>query len=892
VRFGKERRQEPAGANLARDLIRGLGGGGERTALSYVDEVGVIVHLSYADVARAATRWADVLHENTVVAGERVLVLAGRDLEWRSALLGATEAGAIAVPCPGSLAADEVLRRARHCGAAVIVSAGSRPDLELEPAAPVITAEELRRDPAPPQPRSWNTHAPDTAARDVGLLLHEDGAAGLRATVHTHGSLLAQALAGQHWLGADPGRRLWCTAPEGSPESVWAMLAAWGAGAELLCVSHDLDTEQRLELLHGLPVDVLWLTPDEYRALAAAEHPSWYDLSRVRRALVHPGLEEETVAALHETFGLAVGAIFGLAETGILAAAEPGKPLRPLPDLELAVVDERGDATRPGEEGELLLLGGPAALFAGYWNAPRATATALRKNVFRTGYRARVDGSGALHALALASGLEPIEDVHIEDVDQDELLGAALPPVAPIEQEPAAKLSRQERRQRQQADELRQVAERARAELDDLEQLRRQHDERLVEEQRKLEDQRLREQEKTRRKDADRAADIARREEREAAKAEKERLREEKRAAAEQRRLAQEEERREQDRLRRAERDAARAAKAAAAAAVAAEKQAHEEREQADRERQEAARRHEDERRRAEEQARREAEERSRAEATERLEQERLGREEQERREREQAERLAAEERRRAEAEAAERARLAAEEQARRETDERRRAAAEAAAAEVARVEAERREREEADRLAAEERRRAEAEAAERARLAAEEQARREAEERRRAAAEAAAAAAARAEEERRRAEQQARQEAEERRRAEEAAAARAAAERRLAEEQARREAEALLREAEERRRREDAERDRATERERAAARQAAALETDRRRRRLTPRAPSGKGAQEPAEPNTGLLARIGQYGMSPGGPPPVESERPQRDDDDQDDARGESGRR
>ena len=47
------------------------------------------------------------------------------------------------------------------------------------------------------------------------------------------------------------------------------------------------------------------------------------------------------------------------------------------------------------------------------------------------------------------------------------------------------------------------------------------------------------EQDKARRKAADRAGDIARREEREAAKAEKQRLREEKRVAAEQRRLAE-----------------------------------------------------------------------------------------------------------------------------------------------------------------------------------------------------------------------------------------------------------------------------------------------------------------------------------------------------------------
>ena len=850
--FRKERRQEPAGANLARDLIRRLGGGGDQVALSYVDEIGAIVHLTYADVGRGARQWADVLRENTVVAGERVLVLAGRDVEWRSALLGAVEAGAVAVPCPGSLPAEVILDRARHCGAAVIVSAVPRPDLELEPAAPVIAADELRRKPREADPRPRHKDDTATAARDIALVLQEDRASGVRGVVHTHGSLLAQALAGEHWLGAKPGQRLWCTAAEGSPESIWAMLAAWGARAELLCVSRELETEQRLELLHGLPVDVIWLTPDEYRALAAAEHPSWYDLSRVRRALVEPGLEEETVDALRETFGLGVGAIFGLAETGVLAAADPGKPLRPLPELELAVVDERGDAAPPDEVGDLLLLGSTASLFVGYWNAPRATETALRKNAFRTGHRARIDGSGALHALGRAApGLELVEDV-----DEEELLATAVPLLAAPQPEPAAKLSRKERKQQREAEELRQVSERARDERDELDQLRRERDERVVEEQRELEDRRLKEQDKARRKAADRAGDIARREEREAAKAEKQRLREEKRVAAEQRRLAEEQERRERDRRRREEKEAARAAKVTAAAAAVAEKDRREESKRAEREQQEAERREQEERRRAEAEAaelarveavrlQREAEGRRRVEEAERLEQERREREELERREREEAERAAAEERRRAETEAAERARLQAEEQARREAEERRRA-------------------EEAERLAAEERRRAETEAAERARLQAEEQARRQ---------------------------------AEERRRADEAAAARAADERRLAEEQARSEAEVLLREADERRRREVSERDLAAERERAAVRQAAALEAERRRRRLAASRPSEPGEpggeQEPAEPNAGLLARIGQYGMSAGGPPPVETEPPRPDEnaDDEDEAAGGEGR-
>ena len=895
LRRKKDRQGGPAGANLARDLVVRLAGGGELPALSFVDDLGVIVHLTFADVARESTRWATVLRENTVVPGERVLVLAGRDVHWRPALLGAIEAGAIAVPCPAAVPTDDVLDRARHCGAAVIVSAVPRPDLELEPAAPVITADEVRarfaRDGS-----SRPLPAAATAARDLALMLHDDDRTGLRGVLHTHGSLLAQALAGEHWLGVGSGQRVWCTAEDGSAESIWALLATWSAGAELIAVSRDLTTEERLELLNGLDVDTLWFRTDEYRDLAAAEHPSWYDFSSVGRSLAGPGLEPETAAALREALGLSVRGVFGIAEAGVLATGEQGGPLKQVADVELAVVDDRGEPADPGEEGELLLLGGSAAFFTGYWNAPRATATALRRNALRTGYRAFLTPSGELQVLGRARrALELVDEQEVEarplleDLPQSSL--PAIPVPLPPPTEPAPKLTREERRRQKETEALRRVAERARDERDQLARLRRELEERLADEQRLLEDRRLREQAKAHEQVESRSERLAKREQQELRKAAEKQSREAEQLVAEQRRRDEEDARRERDRTRRAEKEAKRAAKDA-------EKREREEAKQAEREREEAERREREEVARAEAAA---AEQARAAEAA-RLEQERRAQEEAERRERAEAERMAREERERAEAEAqaAERARLEAE-QREREAQERRRAE------EAAQLEAEQRERE------AEERRVAElaaaAAAAERARLETERR-EREAEEHRRAeeSARIEAERLNREAEERRRADETA---SVERARAEAEAREREAEEQRRAEAEARREAETLLREADARRQREAAERqaaeerraaeearaaaeqkvarERAAERERAAVRQAAALEAERRRRRLVSSRPSTQrdpepNEDQPAEPNQGLLARIGQYGISAGGPPPPRPEEDEEDGEDEGD--------
>jgi acyl-coenzyme A synthetase/AMP-(fatty) acid ligase len=55
----------------------------ERAALTHIDAYGVIERLSFADVARRASRWANVLTEAEIGPGERAL-LSSRSRLWPS----------------------------------------------------------------------------------------------------------------------------------------------------------------------------------------------------------------------------------------------------------------------------------------------------------------------------------------------------------------------------------------------------------------------------------------------------------------------------------------------------------------------------------------------------------------------------------------------------------------------------------------------------------------------------------------------------------------------------------------------------------------------------------------------------------------------------------------
>jgi len=113
--------------------------------LAYVDSLGVIERVRFTDVARRAAEWAELVREHGVQPGDRVIVLAGRDREWRFALLGVIMAGGVAVPCPASTPARELRAIASEANAVLFVSARARLDLAAPDGPRALSSDDLER---------------------------------------------------------------------------------------------------------------------------------------------------------------------------------------------------------------------------------------------------------------------------------------------------------------------------------------------------------------------------------------------------------------------------------------------------------------------------------------------------------------------------------------------------------------------------------------------------------------------------------------------------------------------------------------------------------------------------------------------------------------------------
>lgn len=665
------REPPPEFANLTVELLQPVQHS-KRYAITNVDSLGVIERFTFAEITRETARWAQLLRENGLQPGDRVLIVAGREWGWRCALLGAIHAGAVAVPCPPSLPLREIRTVAEHADASLLVSLRPPPELVELDGRSALTADDLETvDPA----HALEQRPHRTDPRDIALILYAWHGLDLSGTMHTHSSLLAQADTAEHWLGVDEDERIWATADDGSGPSIWLLLAAWRRAASIVVVDLELDSDAKLELLDRLRPAALWFSDDEYAILGSAAVPPWVDLRSIRRALVDSD-ETEGASSFATAFGAALVPVFALDELGVVAGWPAGREghadaqtAQPAPGVQVAVVGEDGTELPPGEVGDVAVRGDAPTLFTGYAGKEGRSRSA---GWFRFGWRGALTAEGALRLESRSPReVEPVEAT--ADLPVPEVLGEPQPaePVA-AEPEPAAEedAARAERKaaevEAQQAAraEAREAEERerevaaARAAADALLLAEQEAKERAAaeaEEQRRAE-QEAKEREKSQAEERRRAEEHAKAQQEIAAadarqrgeeekRREKERQREEKEARARAEREAKEREKAEAEERRRAEEDAKTQAKLAAA---------------------DAKRQAEEEKRREEEREREEKETRARAE--------------QEAKEREKAE---AEERRRAEEDAKIQAKAAAADARQRAKDDRESEKREAEAAKV-----------------------------------------------------------------------------------------------------------------------------------------------------------------------------------------------------------------
>ena len=350
-----------------------------RLALVAIAGTGERREISFGEVADRSARLAGALAERGVGRGDVVMTVVGNRPEWAYAMLACWRLGAVTQPCTEQLRPADLRARMEMVEPRAVV-ADAR-DLDLVSAArfdgPVLAMPDEKLFDATPLPAS------ECSPEEPALIVFTSGTAGEPKPVrHGHGYLYGQEVQAEHWYGARPGDLCWCTAASGwSLSARNAFVAAWLRGAAALLHDGRFEPSERLELLERERVNVLCMSPTEYRAIAKRTELRPLPALRHACAAGEP-LNPEVVRAWQEASGVAIHDGYGQTETGHLTGMPIGPPVRP------------GSMGRPLpgfrawiEDGELVV--DPATV-------PTFFLDGARDQPWRTGDRVREDEDGYL----------------------------------------------------------------------------------------------------------------------------------------------------------------------------------------------------------------------------------------------------------------------------------------------------------------------------------------------------------------------------------------------------------------------------------------------------------------------------------------------------------------
>ncbi|EEP80545.1 hypothetical protein UREG_05387 [Uncinocarpus reesii 1704] len=381
-------------------------------ALLWVDQKGRNpLSLDYAYFSKRSHQAAELLTRLGVKKGDRVIIILPRVPAWWEIATAIIRIGAVVCPCTTQAVAHDIEYRARASGATVFI--GDDVSLEkfnavrkncrdvriiLQAAGPPLKdvsqyASELKNI---PEGFLFNDESSRTKWSDPSMIYFTSGTTGMpKMVVHDQVSY-----------------------PLGWAKAAWSWFGAWNCGAALFIQETvgPFNPEQAFDNLHRYPITTLCAPPTAYRQFVLPSRQAYFRQNAPMNLehCVGAGepLNDQVIKTWKEMCGLEIRDGYGQTETTLVCGNIKGNKVKygsmgkPLPGVPLTVINQEGEESPPGEEGEIAIAtttprgSRTLNIFTGYLQADGTVFRPVRQaktcSWYLTGDRAYKDEDGFL----------------------------------------------------------------------------------------------------------------------------------------------------------------------------------------------------------------------------------------------------------------------------------------------------------------------------------------------------------------------------------------------------------------------------------------------------------------------------------------------------------------
>jgi acetyl-CoA synthetase len=348
--------------NIAHECVDRHAAGG-RIALRIARAGGGEENLSFAALARSASRVAHWLDSEGIAPGDRVAIMLEPSASFYAGLFGAIKRGAIAVPLFTLFGPDGLRLRIDDCRPRLLLTTPEKAPIAAGiPGLKVVVCDDAFMNGLArfPDRFDWRSRADDLAVFQYTSGTTRELPEAVR---HSHRAIVTLMVAALYGAGLRPGDRFFCPSSPAWGHGLWhGTLAPLALGITTGAYAGRFDAERLMRALQEQEITNLSAAATHLRMMRTAGTAANYRYSIRKLSFTGEPIDSESRAFAELLFGVPVCSMYGTTEIGVILVDYPGaadhvvKPGalgKPIPGARLEVQDDAGQPCPPGVVGEL-----------------------------------------------------------------------------------------------------------------------------------------------------------------------------------------------------------------------------------------------------------------------------------------------------------------------------------------------------------------------------------------------------------------------------------------------------------------------------------------------------------------------------------------------------------